>query len=88
MPHLGICQPSHHAKPAVESEQLVSANTKFHSLNLFGLVYLHTHKIEIEVSLKYGITLMFQNIRFVVTMLLSSVTTSVPTFAKLTTSTR
>ena len=38
------------------------ANTKFPSLDLFGLLYPQTQKNEIEVSLQYGIALLFQSV--------------------------
>jgi len=66
---------------------LSSAKTKFPSLNLFGVLYTQTQKNEIEVSLKYGIASTFQSCFGVVAMLFSSVTTSVPTFVNVTTST-
>ena len=46
-----------------------SANTKFPSLDLFGLLYPQTQKNEIEVSLQYGIALLFQSVSWVVAML-------------------
>jgi len=64
-----------------------SAKTKFPSLNVFSLLYPQTQKNEIEVSLKYGIALLFQSVLQVIAMLFASVTTSVPTFANVTTST-
>jgi hypothetical protein len=39
-----------------------SAKTKSPSSNLFSLLYPQTQKNEIEVSLKYGIALLFQSV--------------------------
>jgi len=67
--------------------QDTSAKTKFPSWNLFSLLFPQTQKNEIEVSIKYGIALLFQSVPWVVGMLCSSVITSVPTFANVTMST-
>jgi len=64
-----------------------SAKTKSPSLNLFSLLYPQTQKNEIEDSLKYGIALVFHSVHWVVAMLFSSLTTSVPTVANVTMST-
>jgi len=64
-----------------------SAKTKSPSLNLFSLLYPQTQKNEIEDSLKYGIALVFHSVHWVVAMLFSSLTTSVPTVANVTVST-
>jgi len=45
-----------------KSLTLPSAKTKSPSLNLFSLLYPQTQKNEIEVSLKYGIALLFQSV--------------------------
>jgi hypothetical protein len=47
---------------AASVEEGASAKTKSPSLNLFSLLYSQTQKNEIEVSLKYGIALLFQSI--------------------------
>jgi len=47
-----------------------SAKTEFPSTNLFSLFYPQTQKNEIEVSLKYGIAVLFRNVLCVVTMLI------------------
>jgi len=64
-----------------------SAKTKFCSLNLFSLLYPQTQINEIEVSLKYGIPSVFHSVLWVVAMLFSSITTSVPIFVNVKTST-
>jgi len=66
---------------------ITSAKTKIPSLDLFSLLYPQTQKNEIEVSLKYGIGSMFMSVLWVVAMLFPRAATSVPTFAKVTTST-
>jgi len=65
-----------------------SSKTKFPSLNLLRLLYPQTQKNEIQVSLKCSTALLFQSGVWVVAMLFSSVTTSVPAVANVTTSIR
>jgi hypothetical protein len=45
-----------------DDEEPASAKTKSPSSNLFSLLYPQTQKNEIEVSLKYGIALLFQSV--------------------------
>jgi len=73
-------------EPEIEWTQ-TSAKTKFPSINLFSLLYPQTQKNEIQISLKYGIALIFQTVHWVVVMLFLSIMTSVPTFANVTMST-
>jgi hypothetical protein len=46
----------------IRGSMSTSAKTKSPSLNLFSLLYPQTQKNEIEVSLKYGIALLFQSV--------------------------
>jgi hypothetical protein len=86
--HMHAFCPTCSCSPSFSSFTLhSSAKTKSPSSNLFSLLYPQTQKNEIEVSLKYGIALLFQSVLWVVAMLFSSVTTSVPTLANVTTST-
>jgi len=64
-----------------------STKTKFPSLRLFSLLYPHTEKNEIDVSLKCGIAVPFLIVLWVVVMLFSRVVTRLPTFANVTTCT-
>jgi hypothetical protein len=60
------------------------AKTEFPSLNLFSVSYQQNQKKKFEVSLKSGVAFMFQSDLQVVTMLFSSITTGVSTFANVT----
>jgi hypothetical protein len=64
-----------------------TAKTKSHSLNLFSLLCSQTPKNEIDIGLKNGITLLFQSIIRIITILLSNIMTGVSTLAEVTTST-
>jgi len=70
-----------------DSSLIASAKTEFPSLKLYSLLYPQTQKKEIEVLLKFGIAVLFESVLWVSTMLFSSVTASVPTFANVTTRT-
>ena len=72
---------------SVSTDHTTSAKTRFPSLYLFSLLYPQTQKNKIEVSLQYGIALLFQSVHWVIAMLFSSITKCVPTFQNVTTST-
>ena len=74
---------THHSRKG----ELPSAKATSPTLNLFSVLYPQTQKNLIKVSLKYGIAVLFQSVLWVDAMLFSSVTTSVPTVANITTST-
>jgi hypothetical protein len=50
------------AGQTMKTAEPTSGKTKSPSLNLFSLLYPQTQKNQIEISLKYGIALLFQSV--------------------------